>query len=72
MNIFMILTGDAPSVFKTAISACLSTTTITRVEIILKAATAIIRVRITNMTSFCVFRAWKKFLFLCVQSIMPN
>ena len=46
--------GLAPMVFRMAMSACLSVTTITNMEMMLKAATAMISDRITHMTVFSV------------------
>ena len=43
-----------------AMSACLSVTTITSVETMLNAATATIRVTMTNIIAFWLFNALKK------------
>ena len=61
MKIAMIDDGDAPSVRRIAMSACLSVTTITWAETILNAATATISVRMMNMTRFSMATARKKF-----------
>jgi hypothetical protein len=60
IKIAMMLLGEAPSVRRMAISPRLSFTTITKVETMLKAATATISVRITNITVFSVRTALKK------------
>ena len=62
MKMPMTRPGDSPRVRRMAISACLSVTTITRVETILKAATATIRKRMMLIIRFSVLRAAKKFL----------
>ena len=49
-------------------SAALSFTTMTKVETILKAATATTSIRSTNITIFSVLRARKKLACSCVQS----
>jgi hypothetical protein len=57
MNTIVIWLGVKPWVFKIAISPRLSVTTITRVETILKAATATINNKIINITRFSVLIA---------------
>ena len=52
-----------PNVFKIAISLVLFLINIVRPEIILKAATIIIKVSIINMTFLSIFRALKRDLF---------
>ena len=52
MKIFMMENGEAPSVRKMAMSACLSVTDITRVETRLNAATAMIMLRMMNIMFF--------------------
>ena len=51
----------APRVRRIAMSDSLSVTTMIRVETRLNAATATMRVRITNITVFSIFSARKKF-----------
>ena len=51
-----------------AISDCLSVTTITSMEMMLKAATAMMSERMTHMTVFSVFTAWNRLPRSCVQS----
>jgi hypothetical protein len=60
--------GEAPSVRRIAMSACLSRTVMTRVETRLKAATAMIIVRITNIMRFCDCTAANQVEFTRVQS----
>ena len=67
-KIAMIEDGDAPSVRRIAMSACLSVTTITCAETMLNAATATISVRMMNITRFSICTARKKFAWLRVQS----
>ena len=50
----MMLAGDAPSVRRMAMSACLSVTTITCAETMLNAATATISVRMMNIILFSI------------------
>ena len=59
MKIFMMLRGDAPSVRRIAMSACLSVTAITSVETMLKAATATISDRMMNIIFFSICTARK-------------
>ena len=54
MKIAMIDAGDAPSVRRIAMSACLSVTTITCADTMLNAATATISVRMMNITRFSI------------------
>ena len=61
MKIAMIDDGDAPSVRRIAMSACLSVTTITCADTMLNAATATISVRMMNITRFSICTARKKF-----------
>ena len=72
MKMRMMRPGDAPSVRRMAMSASLSVTTMISVETMLKAATATISVRITNITVFSVFRARKKLAWCWVQSRIQN
>ena len=53
-NIFKILMGFAPNVLNMAISDCFSLTTITRVDMILKTATATAINKITNNIDFVI------------------
>ena len=68
MKIAMIDDGDAPSVRRIAMSACLSVTTITCADTMLNAATATISVRMMNITRFSICTARKKLAWLRVQS----
>ena len=68
MNTAITERGDRPRVRRIAISACLSCTTITRVETILKAATPTISDRMMNITIFSVATARKKLECWRVQS----
>jgi hypothetical protein len=56
------------SVRRIAMSATLSVTVITCADTMLNAATAMISVRMMNMTRFSICTARKKFAWLCVQS----
>ena len=67
-KIAMIDDGDAPSVRRIAMSACLSVTTITCADTMLNAATATMSVRMMNITRFSICTARKKFAWLRVQS----
>ena len=62
-KIFVIDVLLKPKVLNIAISFVLFLTSIVRPEIILKAATIIISVRIINITFLSTFRALKKDLF---------
>jgi hypothetical protein len=64
----MIERGDAPRVRKMAMSACLSVTVMTSDDTRLKAATAMMRVRITNIRFFSVLTAANQLRFWRVQS----
>ena len=68
MKMAMMLAGLAPSVRRMAISACLSVTAMTSVETILNAATATIRMRMMNIMRFSICTAWKKLVWLMLQS----
>ncbi len=57
----------APMVRRIAISRALSFTSMIRLEMMLKAATRMMRVRITNMAIFSSLRASKRFLFMLFQ-----
>ncbi len=67
-NILSKLVLPNPMVLSTAISAFFERTSIIIDEIILKAATRIIRVRIKNITFRSTCSAFKKFLFRSIQS----
>ena len=54
MKICMMLLGEAPSVRRMAMSACLSVTAITSVETILKAATSTMSDRMMNIIFFSI------------------
>ena len=69
MKIFMMQAGEAPRVRRIAMSGCLSVTTITSVETMLKAATAMMSVRMMNIMRFSICTARKKLAFCCVQSV---
>ena len=60
--------GWAPSVRRMAMSACLSFTATTRVEMMLIAATSTISVRMMNIMRFSISTARKKFAWVRVQS----
>ena len=68
MKIAVIDDGDAPSVRRIAMSASLSVTVITCADTMLNAATAMISVRMMNITRFSICTARKKFAWLIVQS----
>ena len=68
MKIVVIDDGDAPSVRRIAMSASLSVTVITCADTMLNAATAMISVRMMNITRFSICTARKKFAWLIVQS----
>jgi hypothetical protein len=68
MKICRIERGAAPSVRRMAMSACLSITAMTRVEMMLIAATSTIRPRIRNIMRFSISTARKKLAWLRVQS----
>ena len=61
MKIAVIDDGAAPSVRRIAMSACLSVTVITCADTMLNAATAMISVRMMNITRFSICTARKKF-----------
>ncbi len=67
-NIFIIVFWLAPIVLRIAISICLFLTSIIKLEIMLKAATKIIRLKIKNITFFSVCIALKKASFENLQS----
>ena len=69
MKICTIEPGEAPSVRRIAMSACLSVTSITSVETMLNAATATISSRMMNITRFSISTARKKLAWLRVQSV---
>ena len=54
MKICMMLLGEAPSVRRMAMSACLSVTAMTSVETILKAATSTMSDRMMNIIFFSI------------------
>ena len=58
----------APIERRMAISRPFSMTTITRLEMMLKAATRMIRVRMRNMVTFSSLRAEKRLRFMSIQS----
>ena len=62
-KVFLIDLLLRPKVFKTAISLVLFFINIVKPEIILKAATIIIKVRMTNITFLSTFKALKSDLF---------
>ena len=64
MKIAVIDDGDAPSVRRIAMSACLSVTVITCADTMLNAATAMISVRMMNITRFSICTARKKLAWL--------
>ena len=67
-NMRMMVPGRAPMVLRIAMSACLSVTTMTSIEMMLNAATAMISDRITHMTVFSVRTAWNRLPRSWVQS----
>ena len=71
MKMPMMERGVAPMVRRMAMSACLSVTTITRVETMLKAATAMITVSSSAIMRFSIWIAWKRLPWEKVQS-MPR
>ncbi|MNC65838.1 hypothetical protein D3C81_1997320 [compost metagenome] len=68
MNTSMICRGVMPRVRRMAISAFLSVTTITRVEMMLKAATATISSSNRPIMVFSIWIAWNRLPWLRVQS----
>ena len=68
MKICITEPGAAPSVRRMAMSACLSVTATTRVEMMLIAATRMISVRMMNIMRFSMSTARKKLAWLRVQS----
>ena len=67
-NIFTIAFFDEPIVLSKAISSDLALTSIIIEDIILKAATKIIKVKIKNITFFSTFKALINVLFCFFQS----
>src|SRR5947209_3108427 len=68
MKICITDPGRAPSVRRMAMSACLSFTATTSVEMMLIAATSTISVRMMNIMRFSISTARKKFAWVRVQS----
>ena len=71
-NIFIIVFLDDPIVLSKAISPDLALTSIIIEDIILKAATKIIKVKIKNITFFSTFKALINVLFCFFQSIISR
>ncbi|MNC86211.1 hypothetical protein D3C83_18510 [compost metagenome] len=69
MKIRVMLEGAAPSVRRIAMSACLSVTTITRLDTMLNAATAMMRMITMNIIRFSICTARKKLACCWVQSL---
>src|ERR1700753_2358845 len=66
-NVSNTLRGPAPSVLRMAMSVCFSFTIMTSVATMLKAATATIISRITNMIDFCISMDRKKLAWSSAQ-----
>jgi hypothetical protein len=71
-NIFTIAFFDEPIVLSKAISPDLALTSMIMEDIILKAATKIIKVKIKNITFFSTFKALINVLFCFFQSTISN